>query len=78
MGSAHKWKELGVQVFAPKEINNWYSGYWGSFMKRVDTSLGRYVYSVSNNIKFPGLQALSEFLFTSDMFYYPKHIDADF
>ena len=78
MGSAHKWKELGVPILAPKEINNWYSGYWGSFMKRVDTSLGRYVYSISNNINYPGLHALSELLFTSKLFHYPKYLDADF
>ena len=78
MGSAFKWYNLGINIIAPKDINSWYQGYCGLFMKRVDTSLGRYLYSLNNNVKYPILNAFHEFLFTSEKFYYPNYINANF
>eukprot|EP00039_Didymoeca_costata_P007784 m.103826 g.103826 ORF g.103826 m.103826 type:complete len:349 (+) comp13827_c0_seq3:312-1358(+) len=85
-GGSHIYKQHGVPVAAPKNINHWYSGMWGSIQHRLDIALSRFVKSSldvadrdfsKDHAQSPAISALKEICFPSSEFWFPRELNID-
>jgi len=76
-GAAHKWKEIGVRVVAPRGINEWYAGPFGFMQWRIETGLVRYLETLHIGPFLAAFPAIVNQYWPSKKVWFPRHLDWD-